>query len=348
MKLKKFLKTILIFLLPIFLLNFLVFTLAWTGPTEAPPGGNVPSFLSVSDATQFKEGALGIGGVFQAFLVQLVPGEGATTPTCNAASRGTMWLEEGGAGEKDEVLHCSKNSAGNYVWERSRAPYWEIIDDFVCGENLTDARDSQVYSTIQIGNQCWMQENLNVGTMITSCDGGHVGTCSDQGQSAQHQGTDCDNIQKYCYGDDVNNCNEYGGLYQYQQSTCGTSSPGQGICPEGWRLPSDNEWKTLEMYLGMTPPDAAQSGAWRNTGSVGSQLADFTSGGDNASGFSGLPGGFRLANGSFDNLGTSANFWSSSPSGGSAWSRTLHSSSVGVYRNTNGQANGFSVRCLRD
>ncbi len=64
-KVFKILIIVLSILVPVFFVNFLIYTLAWNPPTESAPGSNAPTFLSVSNQTQFKEGALGIGGVFQ-------------------------------------------------------------------------------------------------------------------------------------------------------------------------------------------------------------------------------------------------------------------------------------------
>jgi uncharacterized protein (TIGR02145 family) len=90
---------------------------------------------------------------------------------------------------------------------------------FVCGENLNDLRDGQSYSTVLIGTQCWMAENLNIGTMLT-------------GSGNQ---TDNNTIEKYCYHDSTSYCDTYGGLYQWNQMMQYDTIAGtQGICPSGW------------------------------------------------------------------------------------------------------------------
>ena len=87
---------------------------------------------------------------------------------------------------------------------------WKEIDygagtiaPWVCGDALIDARDSKSYTTVQIGSQCWMAENLNIGTRI---DGSN-----DQSQQTPEV------IEKYCYDDNTTNCNTYGGLYQWDE-----------------------------------------------------------------------------------------------------------------------------------
>jgi uncharacterized protein (TIGR02145 family) len=121
-----------------------------------------------------------------------------------------------------------------------------------------------------------------------------------------------------------------------------TTGGAQGICPTGWHLPTDWEWKVLEMGLGMTLTEADSTG-WRGT-DQGTQLK---SGG--GSGFQALLAGLRGADGSFGYRGANAGFWSSTESSGStAWGRFLGSSEARVYLNTYGKALGFSVRCVKD
>ncbi len=107
-------------------------------------------------------------------------------------------------------------------------------------------------------------------------------------------------IEKYCYNNDTNICATDGGLYQWNEMMQYSTSGGvQGICPTGWHLPTDSEWKTLEMALGMTQVQADLTG-WRGT-DQGTQLK---SGG--TSGFQALLAGFRNTLGSFLNRGTLA------------------------------------------
>jgi len=242
---------------------------------------------------------------------------------------------------------------------------------WTCGSLLFDSRDGQSYATVFIGGQCWMSQNLNVGTKITSCVNGYVGTCTTGSSTVQNQGTSTVSIQKYCYGDNNAYCpfstgsttNEYGGLYQWTQAMGGsTSTTGiavTGICPANWHLPTDAEYKTLETSLGMctgtasSPPPYCtdDSGQYRGT-TQGDQLKGAGLCGGRTpcgtSGFNGLLAGDRSTDGSFTNQGSAADLWSSLVSGGSAWARTLYSGIAGVNRTTNAQAYGFSVRCVHN
>jgi uncharacterized protein (TIGR02145 family) len=186
-----------------------------------------------------------------------------------------------------------------------------------------------------------MAENLNIGTMIN-------------GSGNQ---TDNITIEKYCYNNSTSNCDVYGGLYQWEEMMGYVTTEGtQGICPTGWHLPTDDEYKTLEMELGMSQSEADDTG-WRGT-NEGSKLAGNESLWANGvldsnpdfgiSGFTGLPGSYRLTNGTFVNLSHTAAFWSSSEDGTNAWYRLLENGDAQVGRGSYGQAYGFSARCVRD
>ena len=118
------------------------------------------------------------------------------------------------------------------------------------------------------------------------------------------------------------------------------------ICPSGWHVPTDAEWTTLETYLDNEAP----------TGSVGSKMKSTSSlwnspntGADNTSGFSALPGGYRISSGSFNRVRLYAFFWSASENDSTnAWIRSLNSNSGNVNRASFDESFGASVRCLRD
>ncbi|MFK5855085.1 MAG: FISUMP domain-containing protein [Bacteroidota bacterium] len=210
---------------------------------------------------------------------------------------------------------------------------------WACGDALVDSRDSQSYTTVQIGTQCWMAENLNVGTRI-------------DGSGNQ---TDNNTIEKYCYDDNTSNCDTYGGLYQWDEMMqYVTTESTQGICPTGWYLPSDTEWKTTEMFLGMSQAQADQTG-YRGTDEGGklkeagtSHWNSPNSGATNSSGFTVLPAGMSSL-GPFQNLGTIAELWVSNEAGTFAYMRALSNVETKIYRAWGTiKSAGYSVRCLRD
>ncbi len=221
---------------------------------------------------------------------------------------------------------------GGSLWTNVRG-------EFVCGDLVPDV-DGNIYNTILIGTQCWMKENLNIGTMI-------VGS-SDQ--------TDNATIEKYCYDNSAANCDTYGGLYQWNEMMGYATTEGvQGICPAGWHLPTDAEWITLEEEVESTTGVNWNTTGWRGTDAGGnlketgtSHWASPNTGATNSSGFTGRPGGYRGTDGSFSSLANDTHFWSSSENGLDAWYRILYYGNAQVYRSSIIQAAGFSVRCLRD
>ncbi len=187
---------------------------------------------------------------------------------------------------------------------------------------------------IQIGTQVWGKYNLNVGTRIA-------------GASEQIDNPGANIVEKYCYDDTDAGCTNtdgngipYGALYQWDEAMgYSITEKAQGICPSGSHIPSDAEWQTLEVHLGMDAGIANTTG-WRGT----DQGTKLKSGG--ASGLNMPLAGNRNSVGSFNYLSSYADLWSSSESGSSAWGRTLDSGDAAVYRDTDGKAGGFSVRCL--
>jgi len=200
---------------------------------------------------------------------------------------------------------------------------------FTCGDPFTDPRDEQTYTTVQIGNQCWMAENLNIGEMIN-------------GNSNM---TNNSVIEKYCYDNDPSNCEIYGGLYQWNEMMEYSTTPGvQGICPSGWHLPTNDEWIILTDFLG---GESVAGGKMKEAGTA--HWAPPNTGATNESGFTALPGGFRSINVSFDDLENFGLFWSSSDIYADyVWYRVLRydEDEVTIYQNTKNF--GFSSRCLQD
>ena len=185
---------------------------------------------------------------------------------------------------------------------------------------------TQLAASTTTGGQSWLTANLNVGTMVS------MGTAQ----------TDNGIVEKYCYNNDESNCTTYGALYQWGEAMqYSTAAGARGICPAGTHIPTDNEWKTLEISLGMTQAQADAIG-WRGT-DQGTQLKP-----GGSSGFNVPLAGRRSPAGAFFNLGTSAFVWSSSESGSSAWRRGLYSGYATVGRHTDDKAGGFSVRCLEN
>ena len=218
--------------------------------------------------------------------------------------------------------------------------------------SVTDV-DGNVYKTIEIGDQWWMAENLAVtqyadGTSIPNVTG-------DDGWAVLG---DNNTDKAYCwYNDSIENKDVYGALYTYAAATNGTPHDGtdhvQGACPTGWHLPSDEEWKVLEMYLGMGQADADDMGArGDDEGNKLKASSGWNSDGNGTDiyGFSALPGGCRNGfNNTFNSAGNYGLWWNSTESAGDrAYGRILSYSYAVVLRNIYSKSYAYSVRCLRD
>ncbi len=197
----------------------------------------------------------------------------------------------------------------------------------------------QTYNTVQIGNQCWLRENLNVGVRV------------DASQSQHDYGY----IEKYCIDDDEANCDVWGGLYQWTEMMDYTFQEGyQGICPDGWHVPTEDEWQNLERHLGM-PECIIEWPGWRGT-YEGLYLKSETGwnnngNGTNITGFSGLPGGGRATDGTTSFNGIDGYWWSSTDWVGwenDAWWRGLTYVSGDINRGHKPMTLGISVRCIKD
>lgn len=194
-----------------------------------------------------------------------------------------------------------------------------------CGSPFFDARDNQMYNTVQIGTQCWMSQNLNYGMQINGTE----------------EMTNNGMVEKYCYNDDPTNCDLYGGLYQWKEMMQYFTNPGlKGICPAGWHLPTDEDWCVLEQRI--DPTVICGDIGWRGT-DAGINLQQ-----GGLSGFEALIAGHRSAStGGFNSLGSVAYFWSSNAFDFSnIWSRNLNVGEGMVLRTQDYGLNGFSVRCV--
>ena len=176
----------------------------------------------------------------------------------------------------------------------------------------------ETYNTALIGTQCWLKENLNVGTMIQATD------------TAKDNGT----IEKYCYNNDTTNCSTYGGLYQWDEAMQYSTTEGtRGICPPGWHIPTSTQLQDLE----------------KTVGKDGNKLLARGEGdGTNESGFSALLAGSRTNTGVFYSIGSNAYFWSSAESNSSPIILNLYDNSSDIGEGQYPKNFGFSVRCLMD
>ena len=218
---------------------------------------------------------------------------------------------------------------------------FQFATNIPCPGEATITYEGQVYNTIQVFSQCWLKENLNAGIMINSFCNMH----------------DNDVIEKYCYNNKEDSCNKYGGLYQWSEMmNYSTSERAQGICPPGWHIPSDEEWKILEGAV--DSQYGIGDSIWDNHEFRGSDAGmnlksatGWNAGGNGTDlyGFAGLPGGYRFNDGFFLACGDYGNWWSSSEiSSNNVYYRLLSCYSPGITRDSFNKDDGFSVRCMKD
>jgi uncharacterized protein (TIGR02145 family) len=209
----------------------------------------------------------------------------------------------------------------------SWSPVWRftivVIMNIPCPGTPTVSYAGKTYNTVQIGSQCWLKENLDVGTMIQGID------------TAKNNGT----IEKYCYNNDTNNCHTYGALYQWNEAMQYSTTEGtQGICPSGWHIPTYAEFQTLITAVDSNGNALKAIGQGTGAGA-----------GTNTTGFSALLSGFRTINGYFYFLGQATYFWGSTDDY-TDYASTIDLGSLISYLTFyyNFKEYGFSVRCVKD
>ena len=202
--------------------------------------------------------------------------------------------------------------------------------------SMLDERDGQIYKTVTIGSQTWMAQNLNFAS---------------------------DYFWSYCYDDLPSNCAKYGRLYTWAtamdsigafstngkgcgyQVSCSISYPVRGICPEGWHLPSKEEWEVLLNAVGGED----------NAGTKLKSSTDWLNGGNglDSYGFNALPAGMRYETLGSDDMGEDAEFVTSSEyvSSGLHYDQYVahfYDSVTWVTIQFSGKNYGYSVRCVQN
>ena len=232
----------------------------------------------------------------------------------------------------------------------SNSPYASANDGQPCVGNptVTDF-DGNVYNTVQIGNQCWMKENLRVTHYANA--------------TAIPDGTNGAFPSRYNPYGDASQVTTYGLLYNWYAVMNGASSSNvspsnvQGVCPTGWHVPSDVEWQQMIDYvrsqnaylcggsISKYAKALAANTLWNTSTTncaVGNDLAQ-----NNLTGFSALPAGYRNSGGGFSNIGTNAAFWTTSRNGSAApLNRNIAHNYADVSRLTVDGGGALSVRCV--
>ena len=226
---------------------------------------------------------------------------------------------------------------------------------FTCGTSTMTDKDNNIYSTVSIGSQCWTTTNLKV----TKYDDGSL--IPDLTSSTSNPWATSGARTEYVAGGVAGYVGTFGYLYNWY-----AVNDLRKLCPAGWHVPTDAEWtimiQTLDPYQAVTSGNVSTfTGIQSETAGtvMKSTVTNSSNGsglgwnpgspGNNTSGFSALPGGYRDLNGSFDGIRHNAFFWSVTEyDNNNAWNRILSKSNGRVGRDYYFKSFGASVRCLRD
>jgi uncharacterized protein (TIGR02145 family) len=242
--------------------------------------------------------------------------QGFLTPRMTAAQRTAIFSPSDGL-----LVYQTDYPSGFYFF---KGGVWKMLSETTSYPNGTAT------PVLTICCQSWMTKNLDVATYrngdpIPKVTGNAAWAALTSGA--------------YCYynNDSATYAATYGKLYNWYA----VNDP-RGLAPEGWHVPTDFEWSTLEDCLGGA---TVAGGAMKETGTT-HWISN--SGATNISGWAGLPGGNRFPSGSFSNVGSTGSWWSSTESTPNALYRLVGSIGGSITRTSNNKNYGFSVRCLRD
>jgi len=216
------------------------------------------------------------------------------------------------------------------------------ITPWACGDSFTDDRDGNIYSTVQIGSQCWMTKNINYNNGCSSSLGySDVGACG-------------------CYNNISSNCTDYGRLYQWSAAMNGSTTDGaQGVCPDGWHIPNSTDWNSLLAHL------SANSQYWcggnstyvaKAIGSVFGWYSDATSCNvgniqevNNISNLNIYPKGYFNGSTGYRDETSFAYLWTSSAySSTKSYMRSIGYNQKEIISQNTNKGNALYVRCLKN
>ena len=240
--------------------------------------------------------------------------------------------------DTQEISSSSEDASEGWSWD---APKESFLNPNITYGTMVDSRDNKVYKTVKIGSQTWMAENLNYADSVA--------TISLRGKNWCFDGVEanCDvGGRFYTWGAAIDSAKHYA----FKSEDCGPNNfcnPDyhigtiQGICPSGWRLPTQADWDTLIATVG------GESAAGKILKSQRGWSDDGN--GTDTYGFSALPAGYFNSYGADDSPGKYARFWSTKPHIGNA---SAYLMCLNFYKDAAGlgydiKSTGASVRCLQ-
>jgi len=257
-----------------------------------------------------------------------------------------------------EEQFCYNDKVGNLCGKNPQKSYDPDLYECKVGKNgiylkggIPDSRDFKTYDAVLIGEQVWMAENLNY-----DADGSNCGTYITSTVNGTYELSDTNTVICDAYGrlytwataHDLlsNNCDTKSDAY------CNVSEKHQGVCPNGWHIPSDADWNTLMRFVNpncsVDNSDCAGAGTklksvsdWNPSNGIPAGTDDY--------GFAALPGGWGSSNGTtFATFSTNGCWWSTSQFGQNAHSRHIYYNSEDTKYMGNIKTARFSIRCVRD
>jgi len=281
--------------------------------------------------------------------------DGVVNFTDNSAINPTTWAWDFGDGNTATIqnpAHAYANAgtytvsliASNVTITKTKSKTNYINVDGL-GAGLTD-NDGNTYTSIIIGGQEWMRENLKV---TTYPNGDPIPLEIDNTAWGNLDDDNISDAYSYYNNNASSEADTYGALYTYAAAIGDNwqrdNTNNQGVCPDGWHLPTDAEWDVLDTYLGTNAGSKLAGNAVLWTDGNLDQSADF-----GTTDFSGLPSGTRNpTDGSFNGLGSGGYWWSATESNSSAaYSYGLYYTFTYIYSNFFDKSYGLYVRCIRD
>jgi len=331
-------------------------SIAGTYVLTARQNGKTASIKMVNNGGGKDDGIEYAGIVETMCTSSLQPKSGTRGNTTNPFNIGDQMEYIGYAtinGEECESQHVTQAQEVSETFLLQFAEAQASLDGQPCpGTPTVTDIDGNVYNTVQIGNQCWMRENVRTTHYADS-------TAIPAGDSIS-----LTEPYRYAPNNNENNISIYGYLYNWAAvmhgASASTANPSgvQGICPTGWHVPSDAEWTQLTNYVssqseyvcGSNNVSIAKSLAattgWQsssNACSVGNVQSN-----NNATGFSVVPAGNYYSNNAYGAFGYYAHFWNTTEYGSNASIRFFGCYNTDVVINRDNKYVGYSVRCLKD